>query len=36
MSPGEVNSPGLVELPSDSRIADAIKACMILHHLQIN
>lgn len=24
---GEVNSPGLVELPSDSRIADAIKAC---------
>ena len=24
---GEVNSSGLVELPSDSRIADAIKAC---------
>ena len=24
---GEVNSPGLVELPSDSRIADAIKDC---------
>lgn len=24
---GEVNSPGLVELPSDSRIDDAIKAC---------
>lgn len=24
---GEVNSPGLIELPSDSRIADAIKAC---------
>ena len=24
---GEVNFPGLVELPSDSRIADAIKAC---------
>ena len=24
---GEVNSPGLVELPSDSRIADAIKSC---------
>lgn len=24
---GEVNSPGLVELPSDSRIADAIKVC---------
>ena len=24
---GEVSSPGLVELPSDSRIADAIKAC---------
>lgn len=24
---GEVNSPGLVELPIDSRIADAIKAC---------
>lgn len=24
---GEVNSPGLVELPSDSRLADAIKAC---------
>lgn len=24
---GEVNSPGLVELPSDSRIADAIEVC---------